>query len=234
MRYAVYLAPPSDSPLARFGARVLGRDAESGETIAGYAPPGFAPGDWRALSCEPRRYGFHATLKAPFRLRDDASPADLQAALAAQATPWAPFSLGPLDVSIVRFAEGPGFVALTPRAPSAALAALEAALVHGLDALRAPLTAAEIARRRPERLSPRQRDYLGRFGYPFVLDEFRLHFTLSNALAEPEKIAAGLKADFARDVADPEFPVDALALFVEDEAGGDFRLARRFAFAGGS
>ena len=69
-RYAVYLAPEPTSALWRFGSRVIGRDAASGEAIFGYAPAGFDAASWRAATDEPRRYGFHATLKAPLRLRE--------------------------------------------------------------------------------------------------------------------------------------------------------------------
>ena len=68
-RYALYLAPPPDSALWRFGCAALGRDAASGEDMHGYAPSGYATEAWRAASAEARRYGFHATLKAPLRLK---------------------------------------------------------------------------------------------------------------------------------------------------------------------
>ena len=67
-RYAVYLAPPPTSALWRFGCDVLGRDAATGEPVWGFATAGIDAECWRALTAEPRRYGFHATLKAPFRL----------------------------------------------------------------------------------------------------------------------------------------------------------------------
>ena len=226
-RYAVYLAPKATSALWRFGSRVIGRDAVSGEATVGYAPAGFDAASWRAATDEPRRYGFHATLKAPLRLRESCAPEELERAVKELARSHPTFSLGALDVSVLSFG-GLGFVALTPREKTAKLVALEADAVRRLDVFRAPPTEAERARRKPEDMTPRQRENLDRFGYPYVLEEFRLHLTLSNALADPGPAAANLADDFAQEVADREFIVDAVALFIQDVANGDFRLARRY------
>ena len=226
-RYAVYLAPPPDSPLWRFGSRVLGRDAATGEAIAGFAPRGVSQADWRALTAEPRRYGFHATLKAPFALVEGAASEELESAVAQLAASVAPFDLGALQVSALSFGGG-GFLALTPAAPPPALGELEARAVRELDRFRAPPTAAELARRRPDRLTPRQRGYLSAWGYPYVLEEFRLHFTLSGAMETPAPLAAAIAEAFAAAVVAPQVQIDALTLFVQQD-GGDFRLRRRFA-----
>lgn len=227
-RYAIYLAPPPDSPLWRFGSRALGRDAATGESLEGFAPDGDSPQAWAAVAEEPRRYGFHATLKAPFRLREGRTRAELVAALAALAKDVRAFDLGPLRVSTLRPEGGDvGFVALTPAAPSPDLTSLEARVLRDLDPFRAPPTEADIARRRPDLLSPRQRDHLDAWGYPYVLEEFRLHFTLSGAVAAPEALAAKLALEFARAAPDPGFRVDALVLF-EQADGAPFRIAERF------
>lgn len=230
-RYAIYLAPPPASPLWRFGARVVGRDAATGEQISGFAPQGYTADAWREIAAEPRRYGFHATLKAPLRLAEGRGVEAFEAAVAALAADTRAFDLGALRVSVLKPNGGDvGFVALTPASRSHALAALEARALSELDAFRAQPTEAEIARRRPERLSPRQRDYLATYGYPYVLEEFRLHFTLSGAVREPEALAERLRGEFERAVADPSFLVDALVLF-EQKDGGDFLIRRRFPFA---
>ena len=220
-RYAVYLAPPPGSDLWRWGSRVLGRDAATGESLPGFALEGFTPAQWAALTAEPRRYGFHATLKAPFRLAPGRTPDEWAAAVAKLAAATPAFDLGALQVSALRFAGG-GFVALTPREVAPALRALEALAVRDLDAFRAPPDAAEIARRRPERLSARQRDHLAAYGYPYVLDEFRPHFTLTGALDDPDSVAARLAAEIDA----PSFPVDALVLFTQED-GEPFRIWRR-------
>ena len=105
-------------------------------------------------------------------------------------------------------------------------------MVRATDPLRAPLSAAEIARRRPDRLTKRQRRLLNRWGYPFVMQEFRFHMTLTDRL--PPDQTAGMLHRLGAHVA-PVLPrplrIDDLCLFGED-AGGRFHLMHRFALAG--
>ncbi len=231
-RYAVYLAPPPTSALWRFGCDVLGRDAVTGEPRSGFAVEGIDAEGWRERTAEPRRYGFHATLKAPFRMKDGMSVDALFRAVAALAGAISPFEAGPLGVSTIAAGADRAFVALTPIAPSAELARLESAVVRSLDAFRAPLDDGERLRRDPARLSPRQRDAFETWGYPFALDEFRPHFTLTNALADAEAVAAALAVEFARRVARPLLRVDALVLFAQRGVDGDFAVLRRFPLGG--
>jgi 2'-5' RNA ligase len=231
LRYAVYLAPPPESALWRFGSAVVGRDAASGETRPGFAPAGFDAAAWRDMTAEPRRYGFHATIKAPFRLAEEASLSDLSTALAELAHAEKPFAAGRLAVSTLALGEGSAFVALTPPAPSPEIARLEQRVVRGLDPFRAPLNDAERARRDPSRLTARQRETFERWGYPYALAEFRLHFTLTNAVDDAERIAETLAREFVGRVADPELFVDALALFVQ-KPNGEFVIDQRFPLGG--
>ena len=231
LRYAVYLAPPPESALWRFGSAVVGRDAASGEAQLGFAPDGFDATAWRSMTTKPRRYGFHATIKAPFRLADEASLSDLSTALAELAHAQTPFSAGRLAVSTLALGEGAAFVALTSPTPSPKIAEIEERVVRGLAAFRAPLNEAERVRRDPLRLTPRQRETFERWGYPYALAEFRLHFTLTNAVEEAGRIAETLAREFAARVADPTLVVDALALFVQ-KPNGDFVVDQRFPLGG--
>src|SRR5436305_13777759 len=97
-RYAIYFTLPSDSALGRFGAGMLGYDCASGADVAQPAIDGIAPDALASLTAEPRRYGFHATLSAPFRL-GERSEADLLAAAAAFAKTRTPAPLGKLAVT---------------------------------------------------------------------------------------------------------------------------------------
>src|SRR3954471_4810736 len=76
-RYAIYYAPTPGSALNRFGAGLLGYDAFSGDDVA--FPDGIAQAvpDWHDLTRDPRKYGFHATLKAPFVLAEGKGEAQL-------------------------------------------------------------------------------------------------------------------------------------------------------------
>jgi hypothetical protein len=227
-RYALYVAPPTDSDLWRFGCEVIGRDALTGDALEGFAPEGHEPEAWRALTSDPRRYGFHATLKAPFHLRADLDVVDLMDHVAAFARTLTPFDAGELRPGAMATDDGRAFVVLKPRGQSKSLRSLEEATVRGLEAVRAPLSQEERVRRNVARLSPRQRYYLEAWGYPYVIDEFRPHFTLSNAVPDPAPIVKSLEWEFSLRVASRAMRVDALTLFGEMSPGGDFRILRCF------
>ncbi|MDI1343025.1 MAG: DUF1045 domain-containing protein [Pseudolabrys sp.] len=77
-RYAIYFVPAADTDLYRFGAAVLGYDCYSGEARAFLED---AEREWSNFTREPRVYGFHATLKPPFRLAEGYDEADLARAV---------------------------------------------------------------------------------------------------------------------------------------------------------
>jgi Protein of unknown function (DUF1045) len=227
-RYAVYLTPPLGSDLWKFGCDVIGRDPTTGEDLEGFAPEGHSPDSWRKLTDEPRRYGFHATLAAPFRLRADLDVLDLVDAVAAFAGADKPFDAGELHVGKIATADGRAFVALKPVGPAEQLHAFEEKAVRRLDALRAPMTDAERRKRDVARLTPLQRYYLDVWGYPYVLSEFRPHFTLTNALVDAEPVEKALGWDFQMRVGSPKLRVETLTLFGERESDGVFEILREF------
>ncbi|MCL5775666.1 DUF1045 domain-containing protein [Limibaculum sp. FT325] len=218
-RYAVYWAPPAGSELAQAGARWLGWDAEARRAAAPEGGP---------LAAVPGRYGFHATLKAPFRLREGMPASALDTAVAALAGRLAPAAAPGLAADA-----GLGFVALRPTGPCPTLDAVAASCVTGLDRFRAPPGPAEMARRRAEGLDARGEALLARWGYPRVLDGFQFHVTLTGPVAgaEAELAVARAQARFAPLLA-PRFVLDALCLFGEPGAGQPFHLLRRHALGG--
>ena len=228
LRYALYLAPPTESELWRFGCDVIGRDAMTGASCDGFALEGYPPDSWRNVTSEPRRYGFHATLKAPFRLRVDLNVADLIDNIAEFACKFARFDAGELDVGAIATGDGRAFVVLKPRSALTELRSFEGSVVRALDPMRASLTDGEPQRRRSARLTPRQAYYLDAWGYPYVLDEFRPHFTLTNAILDADSVARSLERKFRRRVASHALRVDALTLFAESEPGGEFKILRHF------
>lgn len=224
-RLAIYWAP-APGPLAEFAARWLGWDAAAGcerphPALAGLKTP------VEEITATPRKYGFHGTVKPPFRLAPGTTAEGLHQAAAALCARLAPVEL--LGLALHRLG---GFLALTPEGDQTALSALAARVVAGLDGFRAPPDAAEIARRRPERLSPRQREYLDRWGYPHVMDEFRFHLTLTGDLpadraAAVERVLAPVLAPLCP----RPFRVDSLCLFGEG-ADGRFRILHRYPLSG--
>lgn len=221
-RFAVYYAPP-EGAFSRRANAWLGRDAAAGKPVA--HPDLGLPA--AAMTRAPRRYGFHGTIKPPFRLAPGQDAATLQDALEGLAA-----RLAPLTLPGLRLASLGGFLALVADSDTAPLSDLAAAVVRGLDPLRAPLTGAEIARRRPERLSPRQRALLEQWGYPWVMEEFRFHLTLTDRLEEPlASRAAQILAGYFAPVLPRPFAIHDLCLFGED-AEGQFHLLRRYALSG--
>lgn len=224
-RYAIYFAPPEASPLWRFGSAVLGYDAARGLDVPHLPLPAVEPSAWPALSAEPRVYGFHATLKAPFRLAGGMRPADLYDALEDLAPRQPPVVLDGLAVNAVG-----SFVALTPVGDVDAIGALALRVTRELDVLRAPLNEAEMQKRLRAPLTDTQRAHLQRFGYPYVGDDFRFHMTLSGSLpAERVRpVREALAAAYAREVPIGPVDIDALAVFEQSAPGERFRVTERF------
>lgn len=224
-RYAIYWAPDAGSALAEFGTRWLGGDPETGMP----APlcDGFGlDGDLvERATRSPRRYGLHATIKAPFRLAPGCTEADLADALAAFCSRRRRVRSGPL--ALHRFAR---YLALVPSCRRADIEWLEAECVTHFDRFRAPLNETD-RERRGGPMSPLEMSQFERFGYPHVLSLFFCHVTLAGPLAEAElaQVQAALAPEAAR-FGETDFVMNELCLFGDPGSGGPFRIAGRFPF----
>jgi hypothetical protein len=147
--------------------------------------------------------------------------ADLGAALASFAHAHQPAGLGCLAMGLIG-----GFVVLKPS--EADVVALAGECVKTFHAFRAPLTAAERERRMAARLTARQIEHLERWGYPYVLEEFRFHMTLAGPLPamQHEPWRAALAGLFAGQINAPAL-VDAVSLVRQDGPGTRFGVIRR-------
>ena len=226
-RYALYFAPRPETALAQFGARWLGWHLERGEAVEATETAGLAAGVHDAVTAEPRHYGFHATLKAPFRLAEGATEHDLVGAAARFAAERAPLATAPL-----RFGPLASFLAFTPSEWSPRLHDLAAECVTAFDGFRAPPTDAELARRRRAGLSAAQEMLLARWGYPYVMGEFRFHMTLTGSLESTlrSEVAEALQPRLRHLLAEP-LAVEDLVLCVETTADAGFRVLRRLPFS---
>ncbi len=219
-RYAVYFAPEQGTALDRFGWAWLGRMPDSPEHGAPSCP------ELEPLIAAPRAYGFHATLKPPFRLADGRGRDDLVGALRDFAARRSAFVCAPLDMQPLD-----GFLALRPSAPASRLDELAADCVRAFEPFRAPPSEDELARRLGAGLTPRQREYLARWGYPFVFEEFRFHMTLTGRLDDGQRQAVeALARPLLQPVLHEPLLVRSVCLF-EQEPGAPFLLAERFVFA---
>ena len=219
MRYAVYYAPPAGSTLHRLGSSWLGRDAVRGEEVPQPKIAGLAE-----ATLEPARYGFHATLKAPFTMNSDMKRVELGDAVALLAAQMETVAIPRLALRDID-----GFLALVPDEPVVALSVLAEFCVCAVDAFRTPADEAELKRRRAANLTPRQEFLLMRWGYPYVLDEFRFHITLTRRLLQDEKPAllAAANEHFAAVIGQP-LDVDALTVFAETRFDRTFVAEERF------
>src|SRR5271163_1509402 len=84
-RYAIYFAPDPGSALARVGAEWLGYDVAAGASVPQPQISGISSVRLYEITEEPRRYGFHATLKPPFALAEGTAAGELDEAVAALA-----------------------------------------------------------------------------------------------------------------------------------------------------
>ena len=208
-RYAIFYTPPA-GPFADAGSAWLGWDTAAGQGVVQPDVPGL---DLPTLTAGARKYGFHATLKAPLRLAEGADDAALCAAVARFAARHAPVvlaGLAPLHMH--------GFIALRPEGDTTALSALAADIVRDLDRCRAPLNDAEIARRRRADLTARQDAQMLDWGYPYIFDDFHFHMTLTGSV-DAALAAQILPAAAAHVTAPRPFAVDALSVMGEDEQG---------------
>jgi ribose 1,5-bisphosphokinase len=229
MRYALYFTPAPDSSWLQAGCRWLGRDPATGAELPQPTVAGVPPLMLKKLTSDARRYGFHATLKAPFRLMVGYSESHLVAMAEAFTAIQRPIALEDMRVRPLG-----NFLALRPTGPMEEITALAARCVSYFDNLRAPPRPAELAKRRNAGMTARQESLMQRWGYPYTEEEFRFHMTLTDSLAdigEHEAHALRKAAEELFGKAEP-LVIDGVTIFREEQPGSPFSLWRRFPFHG--
>jgi hypothetical protein len=213
-RFGIYYTPP-EGAFRDAGAIWLGWDLSNGIAVGN--PD-------HAITARPRKYGFHATLKPPFRLTDGYEQKDLEEAVIRLCGDLEPVSIEELVVSRLG-----SFLALTPTGDVSPLKNLAARIVTDLDAFRAAAGKEELAKRRNARLTPSQRSNLEQWGYAHVMQDFRFHMTLSGPLSIEQLalVEAQARSHFATVTPRP-LRIDALSLVGEVD-GGAFKEVARFA-----
>jgi len=227
-RHAAYYAPAQQSRLAQLGAQWLGRCAQSRRVVLQPDFPQCTAEALRGYTAAATRYGWHATMKAPFALNPGLEMNAIPAAFQAFAQSQTALTLPPLTLRNMG-----DYLALVPEAPSSALQELAFDCVRALHPLATPLSDTQIAQRRLTPLTPAQDAMLLQWGYPFVGHQFQWHMTLTGSLRKlTQREVRGLQ-DAARDwfspVLNQPVELDAICWFVESVAGGDFYEAQRFA-----
>jgi putative phosphonate metabolism protein len=218
MRCAINFIPPQDDPLTIAATRWIGRDPYTGARIAGVETEGLTEADRAYVTAPARRYGFHGTLKAPFRLAASYALTALEKGVALFASEHAPVGLGPMRLVAIE-----DFFALVPHEPNAALVALAEDVVRDLDRFRAPLDELDFARRGRALLNERQLGNLLRWGYPYIFEDYRFHMTLTGPVprAEREHIEKVLDRYFGP-LATAPVTISQIAIYVEPEPYAPF------------
>lgn len=222
-RYGIYFCPSANSPLLRLGSSWLGRDAATGESRNPELPDSIRHDKWMRATDSPRRYGFHATLKPPFRLASHATYQDLRAALHAFAQSRSSFYAPPLAVNTLG-----RFLALTLTEACSDFVDLAADCVREFELFRAPTTELETAQRLRSSLSLREREHVLQWGYPYVLDTWKFHMSLTSSMHTESILVFEpyLRDQFASACKQPLL-VDSVCIFHEPYPGANFRILDR-------
>ena len=225
-RIALYYAPPMASAWWNAGSEWLGRDAETGESMQPPLVPALGQ-PVASLTVAPRRYGWHGTLVPPFHIAEGHAPEDVFAA----ANEWAK-QIAPFDVTL-QAADLGRFVALkaAQREHDDIIREIAASALHALASLRARPSSEDTEKRLESHLNPRQRALLHEWGYPYVLDEFRFHMTLSDSIdSEPQRAVIRTLWQARTESLGP-LPFHGAALFVQAHREAPFSLWKRLPFA---
>lgn len=236
-RYAIFFCPAINSALDNFGRLALGlSDAETIRQQS--AESGSAARDFpdqqrlHRYTTTPAHYGFHATLKAPFELREGVQQQEVLSLAMNLAKNFQPMNLDSLAPRSLA-----NFMALTLEDSNPAVNELAAACVNHFEPVRASLSEADWQKRPSESMSRLQLHYMKRYGYPHVMEEFRFHMTLSGRLSEGEQ-ADYEQADYIEwlmqmyEAIVSEVPrLDRLAVCYQPDRKTGFSRLREFAFA---
>jgi len=222
-RFTIYWAPERDSALAAFGRSWFGFDPETGAESGTLDAHGLESELFERATVKPARYGLHGTIKAPFRMRHDATRDALMEALAGFCARRRRITCGPLRLH--RF---PRHLALIPDPPRSDLEWLASDCVAHFNQFRAPLSDEDRARRRADALGHPERALFEQFGYPYIFAGFFFHLTLAGPLEETElaRVEEALRPALAP-VTEQPFQFDALCLFGDPGEDRKFRLVSR-------
>lgn len=223
-RYAIYYVPEEDTGLFAAATLWLGRDARTDSKLEPPLPAKISRSDWERFTEGPRRYGFHATLKPPFRLASGRSPDELRARLRRFASHQQRFTIPGVSVGRIT-----NFLALRSNPVGKDFPELAGKCVTDFDEFRTPPTQEDLDARSHNGLNVRERRNLERWGYPYVLDTWKFHMTLTSSLQPAigyifqQHITARLAEH-----CNQRFSVESICLFEEPEPGSPFLLTDRF------
>lgn len=222
-RYAIFATMPEGQAL-EFCTSLLGWDSRSVRAVPHPRLDGL-PMPIEELTHTPRKYGLHATIKPPFRLAVGTSLEDLAKSIRQLCEDRTRVQFDGLSVTKLG-----GFLALTPQGDTAGVNALAADTVATLDAFRAPMSQAELDKRKRPNMPPQLLNNLERWGYPHVMEAFKFHMTLTGKMPRKQAEQA---LSVLRPIIDPMLPkpfsITSMSLMGENQTGM-FHEIQRFPF----
>ena len=217
-RYAIYYVP-SNNLFYKLGSSWLGWDTISGQPAS--QPETDSAVNIQKITEAPRKYGLHATIKAPFRLGNNVNALELERQLEILCG-----SIKPIEFKL-KLSELSGFFALTPTVKNTEIRNLHAKVVRKLDYFRAQPTKEEIIKRRENQLTSEQDQNLIKWGYPYIFEDFYFHITLTGKI--PEDLRNKVKDEienFFQPVLQQKINLSELAL-VGEATDGNFYVLRQ-------
>ncbi|SHN61465.1 DUF1045 domain-containing protein, partial [Desulfovibrio litoralis] len=220
-RYALYFVPQQKTLLSALANGLLGRDIFSNTSVPFHCFKEISQQELEIATEEPRKYGLHATLKAPFYLKDNMTEQGLCLALEEFSKKQSSVYCPKLNLKNID-----NFLGLTPAVLTKSeinaqeeISCFAFNIVKEFDKFRAELSEADLIRRKKQLLSLKQLEYLERFGYPFVADEYRFHLTLTSRILDTEKnkIFFNVFQTYLKEVLDQALFIDNITLCVQSE-----------------
>ncbi len=219
-RYSIYYVP--DGLLGKFGASWLGWDIQARKSVP-FLQIQNTEIDLNQLTEKPRKYGFHGTLKAPFRLKSCKTEKELIADFEGFCRNQSSVSSDKLVLQVIN-----DFLALAPGKQSKQINRLAQNCVTYFERYRAPLNKMELAKRRSKPLTIYQQEMLSKWGYPYVFKDFKFHLTLTGKISKThvDELLSFLGPKIKPIVGD-RFSIKELVLVGEDREGLFHGLIRR-------
>lgn len=213
LRFALYYSPRPHTAFAEAASTWLGRDHEN-RNCPRIKTKTLGRERFPELTRAPFHYGFHGTLKPPFRLHDATSKELLCEELDHFCNQRSPFILEGLEIGWIG-----KFLCLRPVKSSDKMNKLARDAVRQFDSFREDMSFTELKKRRTQGLTPQQDALLLQWGYPYVMDEFCFHLTLSSKIEDAQErtqVEEEARRHFSSDMLQ-EIPVDGISLFVETD-----------------
>ena len=223
-RFAIYYAPEPFSKFHALGSAWLGRDTQTGKVLSQPSIDRMTAKRFFKLTESARHYGFHATLKPPFRLKCGMKQNLLKQAIKEICENITPFSIQ-LDIHLL----GKFFALMLPK-KNPGIQKLAEAMVRDIDVFRGPSTSKEIKARREKGLSRKENQNLVTWGYPYVFSEFQFHMTLTDRIQSSEEQAIiydALQSHF-EDFLKKDITIEEVCLFHQINRQAPFTLVDRF------